>query len=331
MATQLSTLRVDDQVCNAIRTEKNTFVHFVDEDSLAEKLLILQRRRLSEPPMHLDDQSLNTFQTEKESWYSDDETSLSEEESNTPSRGEPELDQSSMAHVDDQTWNAVPIQKNTFLHFVDEASLVEKRMRLFFRRHSDPVCWTESQETPYTPQLYASTEAPDSAWTSEAADSVASEADRMEFTNANSLEYSSEGTNAGTSSCEMLRENEGKSREEEALEVCGDTFADDVKDTCEQSCSKGKANRIGRPCKGKRNRFRKFVARLEEQVKANPHGFDLENIEWPAVLLEGDFDRIRAKVLNNLFEYRNGLLAEFSSNDAKQRKVTLSLAQFVQA
>jgi hypothetical protein len=238
--------------------------------------------------------------------HSGDEDSLADEQSDLPIRGRSDLSQLSTVHSDDQAWNPIQIEKNTFVHFVDEASLAEQRLHLYFRRRSDPACCIELRDEQYSSEMYASTEAPDSAMLSEGYGSVASESDMQESA--------------------------------DALEVRGDeTFVDDVKrlvhddveDARINSCSKGKTHGKGRPCKGKRIRFKKFVERVQNQITADPCGFDLENLEWPAVLLDNDLNRIRTKVLANLRAYRSELIAELSNGGVNQPKVQLNLAQFL--
>jgi hypothetical protein len=331
MATQLSTVRVNLQLWNAI--EKNTFLHFVDDVFVAEKPLGLQFRRHSEPAcsavptetsaflhsdgenllseeqldvqsrrksepaqlskIHFDDHAWNAIQIEKDaSLHSGDEDSLAdleqvaEKQLDLSIRCRSDRPQLSTMHSDDQTWNAIQSEKNTFVHFVDEASLVEERLRLHFRRRSDPACCMEFRGMLSSSEMCASTEAPDSA--------VGSESDMQEF----------------------------------ALEVQdNETFGNDVKENGKLSGSKWGSHGKGRPCKGKRIRFKKFAARLQEQINANPCGCDLESIQWPAVLLDDELSRIRIKVLANLREYRNGLLAELSNSGANLPKVRLNLAQ----
>jgi len=53
-----------------------------------------------------------------------------------------------------------------------------------------------------------------------------------------------------------------------------------------------------RPCKNQRERYRKLVCRLEEQVRADPFGFEFTQIELPPSV--ADDTRLRAKLQRRL-------------------------------
>jgi hypothetical protein len=77
---------------------------------------------------------------------------------------------------------------------------------------------------------------------------------------------------------------------------------DDMKD--------GKQKGKPRPCKGKRIRCRKFIARLRKQMESDPKRFNIDDIEWPSMLLDHDIFGIRCKLLANLSASRDKLLSE---------------------
>jgi len=93
----------------------------------------------------------------------------------------------------------------------------------------------------------------------------------------------------------------------------------------ETSKSRSKAHRDRtRPCKGKRQRYRKFLARLCEIVDDNPEGFDPDaQIAWPPSLVE-DQDG-REKVLQVLEARR----AKAIHMAAMYEKVPISLTSLL--
>jgi hypothetical protein len=79
----------------------------------------------------------------------------------------------------------------------------------------------------------------------------------------------------------------------------------------------------GRPCKEKRQRFNLFAMKLHEDVKEDPHGFDISKIEWPGILMDSRFAKIRDQVVADLDSYRNKLLAELANQKACARSISL--------
>jgi hypothetical protein len=49
-----------------------------------------------------------------------------------------------------------------------------------------------------------------------------------------------------------------------------------------------------RPCKGKRERHNRFVARLMKQIDSDPANFDFDCIIWPPTLFEDDASKKKA-------------------------------------
>jgi len=65
-----------------------------------------------------------------------------------------------------------------------------------------------------------------------------------------------------------------------------------------------------RPCKGKRERFRKYVDKIKTQVDQDPEGFDYEKVDHPEGLLQND--KGRKKVESIIENYRAGIMAKGS-------------------
>jgi len=65
--------------------------------------------------------------------------------------------------------------------------------------------------------------------------------------------------------------------------------------------------KLGRPCKGKRHRFNKFVDRLKMDVLTKKEAFSVEDVYWPPHLLANDSDR--QKVIRILEAYQLQVLS----------------------
>lgn len=63
-----------------------------------------------------------------------------------------------------------------------------------------------------------------------------------------------------------------------------------------------------RPCKGKRDKYRKHWEELKNQVEENPAEFDPEKVELPASI--STYDRLRAKLVTRLKTHKTNVLAE---------------------
>jgi len=61
-------------------------------------------------------------------------------------------------------------------------------------------------------------------------------------------------------------------------------------------------NKKSRPCKGKRNRYKKLVLRLQADIKADPVSFDLNMLSLPPSLQANDEQRRRLQ--NRLEHFR---------------------------
>jgi len=65
-----------------------------------------------------------------------------------------------------------------------------------------------------------------------------------------------------------------------------------------------------RPCKGKRDKYRKHWEDLKNQVEENPAGFDPDTVELPASI--STYDRLRAKLVTRLKTHKTNVMAERS-------------------
>lgn len=63
-----------------------------------------------------------------------------------------------------------------------------------------------------------------------------------------------------------------------------------------------------RPCKGKRDKYRKHWEDLKNQVEENPADFDPESVELPASI--STYDKLRAKLVSRLQTHKSAVLAE---------------------
>jgi len=69
-----------------------------------------------------------------------------------------------------------------------------------------------------------------------------------------------------------------------------------------------------RPCKEKRNRYKKLVKRLEVQILQDPSSFDFETISLPPSLQRNDRQRVKLMERMNSFHYRAKIHDEFEVN-----------------
>jgi len=63
-----------------------------------------------------------------------------------------------------------------------------------------------------------------------------------------------------------------------------------------------------RPCKGKRERFRKYVDKVKSQVDQDPEGFDCDKLNLPDGLVQND--KGRKKVASIIENYRAGIISK---------------------
>jgi len=81
----------------------------------------------------------------------------------------------------------------------------------------------------------------------------------------------------------------------------GDQSGDDDSDD-----AKGKKKGGGRPCKGKRRRFRKYVDKMKLEIDKDPFGFNVHTAELPVSI--ATTDKLRGKVIQILKAYQSEVL-----------------------
>jgi len=71
-----------------------------------------------------------------------------------------------------------------------------------------------------------------------------------------------------------------------------------------------------RPCKEKRNRYKKLVKRLEAQILQDPSSFDVETVSLPPSLQRNDKQRAKLMERMNSFQYKAKMRDEIEVNRA---------------
>jgi len=73
-----------------------------------------------------------------------------------------------------------------------------------------------------------------------------------------------------------------------------------------------------RPCKGKRDKYRKHWEDLKNQMEENPAEFDPDSVELPASI--STYDRLRAKLVTRLKTHKTNVLAERAQEPGESGK-----------
>jgi len=94
--------------------------------------------------------------------------------------------------------------------------------------------------------------------------------------------------------------------------------------SCDDDSDDGRLKRKngGRPCKGKRRRFRKFVDKMKLEIDKDPFGFNLHNAELPVSI--STTQKLRDKVAQILSDYHNEVLEQLA-DAGKDSRTKLSL------
>jgi hypothetical protein len=202
------------------------------------------------------------------------------------------------------------IEKNTFLDVADDVTDAGERLHPYLRRHSAPAFVDElACNQSLNPPCCVSADVSKELDSSSDAGSLDVETHIPKAMSVSILENASDSqvwTAAHSGSHEDHSETQmSKDSSREAIEGASST-------ELPGSQRKVKQGR-GRPCKEKRQRFNLFAMKLHEVVKGNPHGFDISKIEWPGMLMDSRFAKIRDQVVADLESYRNKLLAELAN------------------
>jgi len=75
-----------------------------------------------------------------------------------------------------------------------------------------------------------------------------------------------------------------------------------------------KSSRASRPCKGKRLRYQKLVARLESELLASPETFDMEKVMLPPNILQNE--RKRLALVGRMGQFRQKVCMGEEANEA---------------
>jgi len=108
-------------------------------------------------------------------------------------------------------------------------------------------------------------------------------------------------------SCPIMRSRRRTSfKEHFTVDVCAPLDPIDV--SCNSSTAEEQDQwKKMRPCKGKRDRYKKLVQRLQTQIKANPGVFTMDDIVLPPSLHANPTQRL--KLINQMKKYQRKVLA----------------------
>jgi len=116
-------------------------------------------------------------------------------------------------------------------------------------------------------------------------------------------------------SCPIMRSrNRTSGKEHFRVDVCVPLDPIDV--SCDSSTEilgaeeRDQVQKMPRPCKGKRNRYKKLVQRLQTQIMANPGGFTMDDIVLPPNLLANHTQRL--KLIDRMKRYQQEVLTSCS-------------------
>merc|ERR1719277_898297 len=91
---------------------------------------------------------------------------------------------------------------------------------------------------------------------------------------------------------------------------------------CHFPHKRGRRKNKLRPCKGKRDRYRKLVSRLTTQIAADPDSFNLETVELPPSIASNEVvkSKLMTKMQLHAEQARDALCPEVQQGESAERK-----------
>jgi len=96
---------------------------------------------------------------------------------------------------------------------------------------------------------------------------------------------------------------------------------------CQLPHKRGRRKNKLRPCKGKRDRYRKLLTRLTSQIEVDPYSFDVDAVQLPPSIAANEVVRSKllAKVQMHAEQVRAGMLDGLPAEGAGPRAMAVRL------